>query len=144
MVDDDDFDHLSKWNWYAQKTHRGFYAARRDGTRLIYMHRELNKTPNGMLTDHEDCNKLNNQRKNLRTATALQNTMNARPQIGRASRLKGVVLDDKGHNRAIWKACISINGKHKNLGRFNTEIEAHNAYVAACETHFGEYGRTEE
>lgn len=45
-----------------------------------------------------------------------------------SSQYKGVVFDK---NRGKWMARITVNGKKKHLGRFNTEIEAHNAYQKA-------------
>jgi hypothetical protein len=141
QVDDADFDWLSQWKWTAQRTAHGFYATRYDGDRLVLMHRLINGTPEGMVTDHRDCNGLNNQRSNLRTATQLQNMMNRRGKRGGTSRFKGVWADPNPRNLKLWRSAIRINGKLKYLGRFHNEEDAAAAYAAAARQHFGEFAR---
>ena len=138
-VDDADFGWLSKWKWTAQKADHGFYAMRKDKKRLILMHRLINDTPHGMVTDHRDSNGLNNQRYNLRNATPLQNVMNRRGKRGGTSRFKGVWFDAGVQNLKKWRAAIRLNGKLKYLGRFAVEEEAGDAYKVAALRHFGEY-----
>lgn len=141
IVDDADFDWLSQWKWYAQVNESGgFYAARRiTRGKLIYMHRVINDTPEGLNTDHRDGDGLNNQRHNLRTATQLQNMMNRRGKKRGTSKHKGVYLSVGSNKSKIWAAGIRINGRLKFLGRFATEDEAGQAYANAAKTHFGEY-----
>lgn len=138
LVDDEDHDFLMQWKWYAQVAHcGGYYAARRDETgRLLYMHRQINHTPTGMVTDHIDGNGLNNTRTNLRTTTQLQNLMNRSPQRGGTSSFKGAWRD-----RKKWRSAIRLNGKLKYLGSFETEQEAAEAYALAAKEHFGEFHR---
>ena len=146
LVDDEDFDFLMQWKWFAQTAHREtYYAARRDNVtkRVIFMHRAVNNTPDGKVTDHIDCNGLNNTRANLRTATQLQNLMNRSPQKGGTSPLKGAWLDTSAKTRKQWRSAIRLNGKLKYLGRFETEQEAADAYARAAQEHFGEFSRTE-
>lgn len=143
-VDDEDFDFLSQWKWHAQpNTHGGFYANRHDEAgQLVAMHRVINGTPEGFVTDHRDGDGLNNRRSNLRTATQLQNMMNRHGKRGGTSRHKGVWADPNPRNRKLWRAAIRINGKLKYLGRFHTEDEAAEAYAAAAQHHFGEFARS--
>jgi hypothetical protein len=144
IVDDDDFEWLSQWKWHAQPNEsRGFYANRHDDQgRLVAMHRLINDTPEGFVTDHRDGNGLNNRRSNLRTATQLQNMMNRHGKRGGTSRHKGVWADNSPRNRKPWRAAIRVNGRLKYLGRFHTEDEAGAAYAAAAAEHFGEFART--
>lgn len=142
VVDDEDFAFLSQWKWTAQKNHNGFYAMRREGGALVLMHRVINQTPVGMVTDHCDGNGLNNRRRNLRTATQLQNQMNKSPNRRGSSPLKGAWLDANPRNRKQWRSAIRIKGRLKYLGRFLTEQEAADAYARAAEEHFGEFART--
>lgn len=140
LVDDEDFDRLSQHKWFAQATQTGgFYAARYDVDHLVLMHREVNNTPGGLLTDHRDANGLHNWRSNLRTATPLQNMMNRRGKRGGTSRFKGVWADPNPRNRKLWRSAIRLDGRLKYLGRFHTEEEAASAYAIAAATHFGEF-----
>ncbi len=146
LVDDEDFEHLSQWKWFAQKTPMGsFYAQRREhhGGPVVLMHRYLAQTPAGLVTDHVDGNGLNNQRANLRSATALQNMMNKAPNRGGSSPLKGAVFD-RGHKSRPWRASIRLNGRLKYLGNYTTPEEAAAAYAAAATVHFGAFARTTE
>lgn len=145
IVDDGDFELLSRWKWYAQRhPTTGFYAARREGRGgpVVLMHRFINQTPDGFVTDHRDCNGLNNQRLNLRTATDQQNQMNTAPNRGGTSPLKGAWFDPSMRNRKQWRSAIRINGRLKYLGRFQTEHEAADAYAVAAAEHFGDFART--
>ena len=141
IVDDADFDWLSQWTWHAQpNVQGGFYANRRDADgKLVAMHRAINQTPDGMVTDHRDGNGLNNQRANLRTASQLQNMMNRKGKRGGSSRFKGVWADPGPRNTKRWRAAIRLNGKLKYLGRFATEEDAGAAYARAANEHFGAF-----
>lgn len=146
IVDDADFEWLSQWKWYAQVNPcGGFYAARRGPNQalrrgpLIYMHRLINATPEGLLTDHRDGDGLNNQRTNLRDATCLQNQMNRRAKKRGLSSLKGVSFSAGGKRIKRWTAVIRLNGKPNFLGRYATEQEAAAAYATAARIHFGEF-----
>lgn len=141
VVDDADFAWLSQWKWTAQKTDWGFYAMRHEAGRVIFMHRLINRTPDGMVTDHRDNDGLNNRRENLRDATQLQNMMNRHGKRNGTSRHKGVWADNSRHNRKPWRAAIRLGGKLKYLGRFSDEDEAGRAYAAAAAQHFGEFAR---
>ena len=141
-VDDADFEWLSQWKWCVFGTVDRPYAGRYAGKKLILMHRLINETPDGMVTDHIDCNPLNNSRSNLRTVTQLQNVMNRRGKRGGTSKYKGVWADPNPRNTKLWRSGIRLSGRMKYLGRFHTEEEAAKAYEAAAKTHFGEFARS--
>ena len=71
--------------------------------------------------DHEDGKPANNNISNLRVVTQQQNMFNRHTA-------KGYSWDK---NRKNWEAKIMLNGKKIYLGRFDTEEEAHNAYLEA-------------
>lgn len=145
-VDDADFEWLAQWKWYAQSNGAGgFYAARREGRprALVYMHRLINATPDGFVTDHIDGNGLNNQRLNLRTASQLQNMMNRRGKKRGTSKFKGVTLSPGSNKTKVWAAGIRLNGKLKFLGRFATEEEAGAAYACAAKAHYGDFSNAQ-
>lgn len=96
IVDDEDFEFLSQWKWHL---HKDGYAARTQWLpdtggkkKNFMMHRVLNKTPIGMHTDHINNIRLDNRRKNLRTATRAQNYMNQGKKKNTTSIYKGVSL----------------------------------------------------
>jgi hypothetical protein len=138
LVDDEDFDELSKYHWYACKCRGRFYARRKTKknrkSTTFYMHREIIKTH--LHVDHWDGNGLNNQRKNLRPCTESQNQMNRRAQSNSVSGYKGV----SWHTRTgKWRATIRIGGKHRELGFYRSKEEAAIAYNEAASQYFGEF-----
>jgi len=124
-VDDEDFESLNAFKWYAQKDHNTFYAIRASPRKNgkyhhIYMHREVMNVPDGMQTDHIDRNGLNNQRNNLRVVTRQQNQFNRNA--------KGYCFDKPTQK---FRAQIRLNGKQIHLGFFETALEARAAYLKA-------------
>ena len=142
IVDDGDYDIVSEHNWYAHSRGDGkFYAARREtGSRsLVLMHRQINSTPADALTDHIDGDTLNNQRANLRSASALENARNQSKQSRQS--MKGAWFDASGRSSRKWRSAIRVNGRLKYLGRFFTQEEAAAAYAIAAASIFGEFAR---
>lgn len=135
-VDDADFAELSKYQWYAQRGYKTWYACRGDNSqgwrkrKIISMHRELMCFPAGLEVDHINGDGLDNQRANLRTCTRSQNQGNRAPTKGRLFR--GVRREK---NR--WVAILC----DREVGRFSTPEEAARAYDAAAIKHFGEFAR---
>ena len=124
-VDDEDFESLNAFKWYAQKDHNTFYAIRASPRKNgkyhhIYMHREVMNIPDEMQIDHIDRNGLNNQKSNLRIVTHQQNAFNRNA--------KGYIFRK---DRQKFQAQIRLNGKLIYLGDFETELGAHAAYLEA-------------
>jgi len=137
LVDDEDYEQLNTFRWYAQKSLNSFYAVRREARKYIFMHRQLlNIADSKILVDHKDRNGLNNQRSNLRTATKSQNCANRFSKPGTTSEYLGIYYN-KSRNK--WTAQIKVNGKTIALGRFNNEKDAALKYNAAAEKFHGEF-----
>ncbi len=130
LVDDEDFDYLSKKKWKISDSGRVYR------TEIIYMHRELMKTPKGMVTDHVDRNPLNNQKSNLRVCTISQNAMNTQKKNTNFSGFKGVSWDKK---QKKWLVRLNLNGKVMLRKRFKLLKDAANEYNKGAKQHFGEY-----
>lgn len=132
LVDDADYEWLSKWKWCACKNRKTFYAARRvlKEDRMpttIYMHQVImGKPTNGLFIDHIDGNGANNQRSNLRLVTHRQNLQNRHES--QSSKYAGVSWNKKGRK---WKAQIRIGKTRKHLGFFTEEEKAYSAYCDA-------------
>jgi hypothetical protein len=88
--------------------------------------------------DHKDRDRSNNRWTNLRLATPSGNTANSRRRSTNTSGFKGVCWD-KSRNR--WAAYITVGYRHIYLGRFAAVEDAHDAYLAAAQQHFGEFAR---
>ena len=77
--------------------------------------------PEGLSIDHIDGNKSNNFLSNLRVVTHQQNQWNH-------TKAKGYYWARLANK---WRAQIRVNGKNKKLGYYDTEAEAHQAYLSA-------------
>lgn len=122
MVNDEDYDFLNKWRWNFS----GNYVLRHEWKNKKYagtiiMHRLINKTPKGLVTDHIDGNTLNNQRTNLRSCTIVENVRNSKKQKNNKGEFKGVCYDKK---RNKYESHIMLNGRKNHLGRYKTAIQA--------------------
>lgn len=148
LVDDDDFEALSVFRWFAVKSRANgtYYAKRMDGKRWLAMHREIMSAPAGYYVDHINGDGLDNRRANLRVCTNRQNCQNQqRPKrlATKTSRFKGVYLDKR---RGSWVARIRAGAPDSSgaarkltLGEFKNEEDAARAYDRAALEHFGEF-----
>lgn len=148
LVDDEDFEWLSKWNWYATERNGNWYATREVNLSIIpirkrqriYMHDEIMGTKSEQPEiDHKNNNGLDNRKENLRHATRVQNSINSRKRKNTTSKYKGVFYN-KG--KKGWDARISLNGVQKFLGRFQNEKEAARKYDEYATVDFGEFAKT--
>jgi hypothetical protein len=85
--------------------------------------------------DHRDCIRSENKLSNLRPAS--YSDQNANRRAIRAG-LKGACFDRRTRR---FVAQITRDGKNHFLGRFDTEEEAHKAYVSAAKDLHGEFAR---
>jgi len=144
LVDDADYEELSKYKWRVQKDYRSntYYASRYSRLSTgkytaIPMHRQIMGLEYGNKDsiDHINHIGLDNRRCNLRLCTQQQNCFN-RLVRGGTSKYKGVCFD-KYHKK--WRATIRLNDVSSFLGYFDLEEDAAEAYNAAAEECFGEF-----
>jgi len=136
LVDDEDYEYLNQWNWYASKRSNGsFIAIRTVNKKKVLMHRVIMNTPENLIVDHIDHNSLNNQKSNLRNCTHSQNAQNMKLYCEGIFH-KGISWDKVNEK---WKAYIRVNGKLIHLGRFKDEENAARAYNTAATKYFGEF-----
>lgn len=86
--------------------------------------------PDGEI-DHKNHIRLDNRISNLRDVTHQQNSQNTRAV--KSGKKHGATLAGANWDTysGRWKSSICVQGKHKHLGRFDSEHEAHAAYVDA-------------
>lgn len=140
IVDDDDFELISKFNWSA--SNYGYAQAhftKEDGRYTkISMHRLISGLRLGdkREVDHINGNTVDNRRSNLRIVSHSENMKNARQRKTNTSGYKGVSWSSS-LNR--WMAFISVEGRTKNLGMFSDKESAYKAYCNAALKYHGEF-----
>lgn len=140
IVDDNMFEYLNQWKWYAFKTtYGGFMAVRsicgNKDIKSVYMHREIMRFPKGKDIDHIDHNTLNNQEHNIRVCSRSQNHQNRR-KIRGSSQYKGVCWHK---HSGKWQVKITVNKKRMQIGLYANEIEGAKAYDKEAKKYFGEF-----
>jgi hypothetical protein len=143
LIDDTDYEQLSKFNWCAGLGHGNWRAIRAcrclfgGKRRTIYMTRQIMSAPQGRNVDHRNHDTLDNQRNNLRVCSHADNQRNQIVRTAnKTSKYKGVSWD-KARNK--WKAYVNVNGRLINLGRFHSEIWAAAKYDEAAQKYHGEF-----
>lgn len=136
LVDDEDFEGLNRFKWYAdgQGKDGRYVRASRQSPRgngrqtKIYMHRQILGAPHGSVVDHEDHDTLNNQRCNIRVTSYRSNMGNEKLRSDNTSGYKGVCWKRQCQR---WGANILVDDKRKHLGYFDTSLKAALAYDTA-------------
>jgi hypothetical protein len=137
LVDDEDYEYLNQWNWYAQKSANTFYAVRNDYSnnkhKRVFMHK-LIMTMCNKKVDHIDRNSLNNQKSNLRYATRSQNSINVIHK--NLSGYRGV-----SYHKRLKKFIVQIriNGRNRHFGYFDNLILAAKKYNFLAKKYHGEF-----
>jgi hypothetical protein len=138
IVDDDDFEDLSKWKWaldsrgYISRAHTGRHGSK------IFMHRQIMRVleSRDAVIDHINGNTRDNRRENLRVCNTSQNGRNRGAPSNNTSGYKGVSWNKRDRK---WQARISAGGKNLYLGSFDSPEKAHDAYCSAAKLAHGEF-----
>jgi hypothetical protein len=143
FVDDEDYERVSLFDWYALRvTENLVYAVRvipaaRGKQTLEFMHRYIMNAAKGEIIDHRDGNGLNNSRTmNLRRCSHAENMRNSKVHRNNTSGYRGVSRSKHG-----FRAYLSVNGKTIHAGYFKSPIDAARKYDAKAREQFGEFAR---
>lgn len=128
IVDDDQYEHLSRWHWY----YNNGYAMRQEKGKHILMHQVI---LGASMVDHINGDKLDNTKANLRTANKSTNAMNMRKHKG-SSIYKGVSRQGK-----LWRVQIWQDNKRVFSESAPTQRLAAMIYDLNAPVYFGEYAR---
>lgn len=147
VVDEEDYDYLNSFKWYAWKNKKRWYARRNKNVingvhGAEVMHRVIfGVTDPKTQVDHIDHDGLNNQKSNLRLCSNAQNTLNQLKSYkkGNTSKYKGVHLKVYKCGTKRWVSQIMINGEKVHLGCYASEIEAALAYNNSAKKHHGDF-----
>lgn len=137
LVDDEDFEYLNQWKWYAAKMGNSVYALRRIRENGIQTGQQMHCQIMGCKwIDHIDGNGLNCQKYNLRKCNQQQNNWNRKPLRVSTSIYKGVSFNKDSKK---WVAGIKKDGIDIHLGYHINEIEAAKIYDKKALEIFGEF-----
>jgi hypothetical protein len=131
LVSEEDWPKLCVHKWRMI----GGYAVTTISDKTVSMSRFLmNVKDEQTLVDHRDHNTANNQRKNLRLATAQENAHNKTSQkLGGGN--TGVWRTESG----LWRARIKCRRKYYGMGPFATQQEAVSAWNAQARASYGDF-----
>lgn len=142
LVDDEDFERVNRYRWYASRDIQGLsYACRSiktedNKTAIVLMHRFIMNAEKGEIVEHKKRNGLDNRRKNLRACTSAQ--VQAGKKLGKNSQTgyKGISwIVKRGH----YTARIGRDNKMIYLGSFDNPIDAARAYNEEAVKLYGEF-----
>jgi hypothetical protein len=143
IVDDEDFEELSRYNWWINSY--GYVASKRkiDGKwKQVRMHRIIMNPQKDEVIDHINKIKHDNRKCNLRICTQKQNSKNKSVDKDKIhSKYKGVTKDSKNNN---YSARIKNDKKSIYIGTFTNEIAAANAYNYYANIYHKEYAGINE
>lgn len=143
LVDDEDYESVNQYKWYANNDGKTFYARRNipKGPRrqeTILLHRVILDAPKDMTVDHINGDGLDCRRENLRLATKMENNHNHRHKSNNKSGYTGVFFRKDIEK---WAASIGVENRRIHLGMFSSPEEAAYAYDKAAKVYYGEFAR---
>ncbi len=145
LVDDVDFEEMSKWKWCLREGYAARYVRVGEDhkTKNVSMHRIIARALEDEMVDHINQNRLDNRRANLRLCTQSQNTCNMKVKKTSKTQVKGV-FPRKGdqYKKSPWRARVKKDGIVYLDRQFKTIEEAKAAYDACAREVQGEFSRS--
>ncbi len=144
LVDDEDYESISKHKWCASwnRYSKTFYAVRHtrgQESKCVIMHRQILRATKGQEVDHRDHDGLNNQRSNIRLCSRTENMHNLTKHADGSSPFKGVILDKRS---GCWESKMMCRKKRIWLGCFGNPLLAAMVYDAGARKFYGDFAKT--
>lgn len=118
QVDEEDYEVVSNYVWCVRQ---GYVSRNNRDGKTTHLHTFLlGKAPEGLVWDHENRDKLDNRRDNLRAVTESVNVQNTGLRSTNLSGTKGISLRPNGW----WQVRITVNKERLVLGCFPDLEEA--------------------
>ena len=113
IVDNDDYEYLSKFKWSLTKSGYVVRSKRRKepNAKNLAMHRIVTECPEGLVVDHINFNKLDNRKENLRIVTVRENSSHQPPDKKTAIVSKPKIEKLYQYNRLLTKSEIKTVDK---------------------------------
>ncbi len=148
IVDDDDYERLSRFKWYASKDAHGIFAARwrsdsENGIlpKNIRIGREILGVLNPFVkVSYLDKDRFNNKKVNLLLCPSQEGVcQHKRGNKEAFSPYKGVCYDNhRAKRRKKWVCSLQYRGQRRRK-RYLTELEAATAYDQLAKKYFGKF-----
>lgn len=143
IVDDEMYDYLNQWKWYANKLKGKYYAVRnlrinKKYAGCLLMHRVIMNPIKGFVVDHVNGITLDNRKVNLRNCTHGDNMKNQKLSIRNKTGFRGVTWHK---NNKVFESRIRSNNISYHLGTFNNAIDAAKIYNEAAIKYHGEFAK---
>lgn len=141
LVDDEDFERVNQYKWYAWEAGNSWYVSRntaRPNRKKVLLHRFILNIPEGVCIDHINGDGLDCRKENMRTCSHAENMRNRRTPCNNKSGYKGVYWYKKYQK---WRASIKIGGTSKHIGYFDNVVEAAKAYDLAAKEYHGAFAK---
>lgn len=145
LVDDEDYEKLSKYTWFVVMKKSGPYIKRSEyyqpynGKNFqVYLHRQIMNAPKDKVVDHINRNTLDNRKENLRLCSTAENVSNAKKRIDNTSGYFGVYYskDKKKYFSTIDSKKVTYH-----LGYFSDKISAAKAYDRAAKKYHKQFAK---
>lgn len=144
LIDESEYQRVASFKWFAASSGRTFYARVTSGVIASHhksMHAFIMKAEKGQRIDHINGNGLDNRLRNLRLASAAENSRNVFKRVEPCtSRFKGVIRTSSGK----WASSIVCDGEPEFIGMFDAEEDAARSYDKRAVELFGEFAKTNE
>ena len=142
IVDDEDYEYLNQFKWYANKISGKFYAVRNSKINKknvsLLIHRVIMKPIKGFVVDHINGLTLDNRKSNLRNCTHSDNIKNQKLSIRNKTGFRGVSWHK---NNKLFESRIKSNNISYHLGSFNNIMDAAITYNEAAIKYHGEFAK---
>ena len=135
LVDDEDYERVSKHNWFYQisKCKTRVYAFSNIDKKIVSLQNFILGRRDGFMIDHKTGNGLDNRKENLRYLTRSENTINARVKTNNKSGYTGVLFVERLKK---YEVSIKVNRKNIRIGYYEKFEDAKMARIEAEEKYF--------